>query len=186
MLCEKCGRNEATFHYHENINGKKRDYDLCGECAETMQKNGEISTVSPEKYLDSFGSFFEDFADPFKSMDNLLSGFFGEAPLLQGSRKTGEKKCPACGMTLREFAENGMAGCPECYDAFADELKPTITRVQGKSEHRGRAPLRMREKLDERKKIEALEKEQKKAVKEENYERAAEIRDELRKLRRDA
>lgn len=182
MLCEKCGKNEATFYYHENNNGKKRSFSLCAECADKMQKDGEINTVNPEKYLDSFGSFFEDFGNPFKSLDNLISGFLGETPVL-GGRKTEEKKCPGCGMTLREFAENGLAGCPECYDAFAEELKPAITRVQGKSEHTGRAPLRMREKLDAKKKIEELEKEQKKAIKEENYERAAEIRDELRKLR---
>lgn len=183
MLCEKCKKNEATFYYHENVNGKKKSYNLCSECAAEMEKNGEINTVGPEKYLDSFESFFEDFGNPFKSMDKLLAGFFGTSPALSGRVSGEEKKCPTCGMTLKEFAESGTAGCPDCYEAFSKELEPTITRVQGKSRHSGRAPLRLRETLESKKKIEELEKEQKQAIMDENYERAAEIRDELKKLR---
>lgn len=182
MLCEKCGNKEATFYYHENVNGKQKTYRLCADCAAELEKSGEISTLNPEKYLDSFGSFFEDFTNPFKSMDKLFSGFFGESGLL-GTRSAEEKKCPTCGMTLSEFVESGMAGCPDCYSAFSKELEPTISRVQGKKEHVGRVPAGMREKIDLKHRIKDLEHERADAVKAENYERAAEIRDELKRLR---
>ena len=184
MLCEKCNKNEATFYYHENVNGQKKTYRLCADCAAELEKSGEIETVNPEKIFDSLGGFFDDFASPFKSMNKLFSGFFGDGGLLgSGARATEEKKCPTCGMTLSEFAETGMAGCPDCYAAFSRELEPTISRVQGRKEHVGRAPLGMREKIECRHKIEELERERAEAVKAENYERAAEIRDELKRLR---
>ena len=185
MLCEKCNKNEATFYYHENVNGKQKTYRLCADCAEELEKSGEIESVNTDKIFDSFGGFFEDFANPFKSMDKLFSGFFGGSLLGSGqsARSAEEKKCPGCGMTLREFSESGMAGCPECYAAFSKELEPTITKVQGKSAHVGRAPAGMREKIDLKHRIDELERERKEAVRDENYERAAEIRDELKRLR---
>lgn len=182
MLCEKCKKNEATFYYHENVNGAEKTYRLCADCAAELEKSGEIETLSTDKLFDSF---FEEFENPFKSMNKMLSGFFGESGgLLSSSRHTTEeKKCKTCGMTLREFAESGMAGCPDCYAAFAKELEPTISRVQGKRAHIGRAPSGMREKIEQKHRIDELEAERKEAVKNENYERAAEIRDELRRLR---
>lgn len=182
MLCEKCKKNEATFYYHENLNGNEKTCRLCSECAAEMEKKGEIGHTSADKAFEGLDSFFSDgiFGDPFKSMNNLLAGFF--TPGVK-QVQAAEKKCPDCGLTFREFAANGMAGCPKCYETFAKELEPTISKLHGKSTHTGRVPAKFREKLDLRNKIEALEAEQQNAIRDENYERAAEIRDELKKLR---
>lgn len=182
MLCEKCKKNEATFYYHENLNGSEKTYRLCSECAEEMEKKGEIGHTSLDKTLEGLDSFFSDgiFGDPFKSMNNLLAGFFNSGVK---QVQAAERRCPDCNLTFREFAANGMAGCPKCYETFAKELEPTITRVHGNSLHSGRVPAKFREKADMKKKIELLETEQKNAIRDENYERAAEIRDELKKLR---
>ena len=109
MLCERCKKNDATFYYHENVNGKEKTYRLCGDCAKELEMSGEIEKFDNEKLFSGFDSFFEDFGNPFKSMDKLLSGFFGgEENLLTGRRGTDEdKKCPSCGMTFREFSEKG-------------------------------------------------------------------------------
>ena len=182
MLCERCKKNEATFYYHENVNGNKKTYRLCRDCANELEKSGEIRTADDEKSIfDSFDSFM---SDPFGQMNALLSGMFpgGDKKQLSSADKE-EKKCPVCGMTFREFARNGMAGCPACYETFAEELKPAISRVHGHSTHSGRVPMRLREKYDTAKRIAELEAERDSAVKAENYERAAEIRDELKKLR---
>lgn len=180
MLCEKCKKNEATFYYHENVNGNEKTYRLCSDCAAEMEKNGEINKFDSDKYFESFDTFF---SDPFSHMNNLLSGMFGDTGVKQLSSSTKEKKCPVCGTTFREFAENGMAGCPSCYETFEDELKPTIGKVHGHTAHVGRTPSRFKEKLDIKKRISELEAEQKQAIKNENYERAAEIRDEIKSIR---
>lgn len=185
MLCERCKKNEATFYYHENVNGNKKTYRLCRDCANELEKSGEIRAADDEKSIfDSFDSFL---SDPFGQMNTLLSGMFSSGDKSDkkqlSSADKEEKKCPVCGMTFREFARNGMAGCPACYETFAEELKPTISRVHGHSTHSGRVPMRLREKYDTAKRIAELEAERDSAVKAENYERAAELRDELKKLR---
>ena len=187
MLCEKCKKNEASFYYHENVNGKTKTYRLCKDCADEMTESGELKEFDADRYFEEFDSFFKD---PFRSMDNLLSGFFGgeRAALASGGRREGEekgeeKKCPNCGMTISQFAQNGRIGCPKCYETFEKELAPTISRVHGRAAHVGRAPAKFREKIDLKRRIESLENEQREAVRGENYERAAEIRDEPKKLR---
>lgn len=183
MLCEKCGKNEATFYYHENVNGKEKTFRLCRECQEAMQKSGELKAMENNPFFEQMDSFF---ADPFPSMHSLLDGFFGKTEAPSHSLSNGEgKKCPGCGMTFRELAAEGMAGCAKCYETFAEELEPTVSRLRARNTagHIGRIPARFREKLEGKRKIEALEAEQKEAVKNENYERAAELRDELKKLR---
>ena len=117
-------------------------------------------------------------------MDKLFSGLFG-APALTGGVSTSksQKQC-SCGMTLRDLLDGGMAGCPDCYTTFEEELEPTVRRIHGKSAHEGRIPAKFRGKMDTKKKIERLEKERSEAVALENYEKAAEIRDQLNELRK--
>ena len=183
MLCEKCKKNEATFYYHENVNGNQKNYRLCADCAKELEKSGELKAWDKVQE-DPFEGFGKLFTNPFKQMDKLFSGLFG-APALTGgiSQTKGQKQC-SCGMTLRDFLDEGMAGCPDCYSTFEEELEPTVRRIHGKSAHEGRIPTKFRGKMDTRKKIEQLEKERSEAVRLENYERAAEIRDQLNELRK--
>lgn len=182
MLCEKCKMNDATFYYHENVNGREKTFHLCSQCADEMEKNGEISTVDMDSVFEGFDSFFGDglFGSPWNAMNNLLSGFFGRPERRLGA---GEKKCPTCGKTFSEFASNGVAGCADCYAAFADELKPAISGGRGQTAYKGHAPARLKDRIERREQIKSLEEEQKEAIRAENYERAAEIRDQLKTLR---
>lgn len=91
MLCERCKKNEATFYYHENINGKQKTYRLCPECEAEMEKNGELKEFDADKMFEGFDSFL---TSPFGEMHNLLSSMFGgnrsKAALL--SRKEGRQR----------------------------------------------------------------------------------------------
>lgn len=176
MICERCKKNEATFYYHESLNGNEKTYRLCPECAAELEKKGELKTKNG---FDSFDSLFSDsvWSDPFKSMNALLSGFIG------GGKQVSAKTCPGCGMTFRELADSGMAGCAECYETFSKELEPTFAKLHGHVTHRGRVPARFREKQELKEKIAFLERERDEAVKNEDYEKAARIRDELKTLR---
>ena len=42
MLCERCKKKDATFYYHENVNGAEKTYSLCRDCADEMEKRGEF------------------------------------------------------------------------------------------------------------------------------------------------
>jgi len=188
MLCEKCRKNEATNFYHENVNGKVRSMRLCAECAKSLEESGDLPKLNADKFFEDFDFFDEPFfQNPVKTLNSLFSGFFGGEKVLgsgnpSGEDKTAEKKCEGCGSTLRDFATRG-AGCPKCFETFAEELAPTVSRAHGRTVHTGRAPAKFRDRIETKRKIEALVEEQREAVKNEDFERAAEIRDELKKLR---
>ncbi len=186
MLCEKCGKNEATYYYHENVNGRVRTLRLCGGCADAMEKSDELPKLRMDRLFGDFDPFFDDpfFSGPMKAMNGLLSGIFGDRALGSGTQKEKRegKVCPGCGSTLRDIATRGTA-CPRCFETFAEELAPSVGRAHGKAAHAGRVPARFRDRIERRRKIEALVAEQREAVRNEDFERAAGIRDELKKLR---
>jgi len=178
MICEKCGKKEATFYYRENIGGIEKSYKLCGDCAAALQHSGEIS------HGDLFG---DTFASPFMQMHKMLSGdeLFGSLLGLPQKERAVEKgkTCPLCGYAFGDIVRSGKAGCPQCYVTFEEELLPSVRRIHGRTAHTGHAPSRFREENERKQKISALEAALKEAILQENYEHAAELRDSLRALR---
>ena len=163
MLCQKCKKNEATIHMIQTVNGIKTEKLLCSQCA-----------AGGEKY-----SFFQD---------DLFSGLFSDS-ILGVRRAEEQKKCPLCGMTRRELASGGRAGCAKCYEFFAPELEKIIYGIHGNVKHIGTLPGMHAEEIEEKKKLDAkrarieeLKAEQQTAIAEQNYERAAELRDMIKKL----
>jgi protein arginine kinase activator len=109
--------------------------------------------------------------------------------LLQMSAQKAKREpavaCPECGMTLAEFRQRGRMGCPRDYDLFAPQLQELLERVHGSTRHVGRRPgvdevaqARMQRVSELRNALEA-------AIREEAYESAARIRDELKDLQAD-
>lgn len=171
MLCEKCKKRAATVFYNENINGKTRSYSLCGECAAKLREKGELQDIT---------SMIGSFADPFSKLhDDFFGGFFGIPARISS---TDTKKCPECGTTFREIADGGKVGCPTCYTTFGEELSDLIRSVHGTTAHTGRVPSRHRAKQERTEKLNALREELKAAIGNEEYEKAASLRDEIHKL----
>ncbi len=171
MLCEKCKKRTATVFYNENINGQARSYSLCGECAAKLREMGDLQEVT---------SMIDSFADPFSILHNdLFGGLFG-IPAVK--TLSGEKKCPSCGMTYSEIAENGRVGCPDCYNTFRQELSGFIQSVHGTTSHTGSVPSRHRAKKARDEELKRLREQLQDAIAKEDYERAATLRDEVRRL----
>ena len=59
MMCDNCGKNEATVRYSENINGRKKELNLCSQCSQKLGIN-EMNFNMPIGISDFFGGFFED------------------------------------------------------------------------------------------------------------------------------
>lgn len=176
MLCSNCGKNEANVRYTRIINGEKTEFALCEECAKKIG-------------LDDI-----DFSMPI-NFSNFLSDFFDDDALLPSFAKIGVEKCPKCGLTYNEFVNNGKVGCGECYNAFSDRLDAILKNLHGSYKHTGRAPKNIVKEIDIQKqetqtkkvdekqeKIDKLNKDLQKAIKEERYEDAAKIRDEIKKI----
>ena len=174
MICEKCGKNDATIHYSEVVNGKKTELSLCAECADEMG----IKTDPFEGFGGMFGT------------GSLLSGLFGTANTSsRQSRRsasiTAQNRCPVCGASMSEIAKRGKVGCAECYRTFRAELSPSIRRIHGDVKYKGKSPAVSAE-LSEAEKaaaeIASLREELAAAIKNEDFERAAELRDKIRSI----
>ncbi|MBQ9804974.1 MAG: UvrB/UvrC motif-containing protein [Clostridia bacterium] len=171
MLCEKCKKRTATVFYNENLNGKTRSYSLCGECAARLREKGDLQDIT---------SMIGSFADPFSELhDDLFGGFFG-MPILKSS--PAEKKCSTCGCTYADISREGRVGCADCYTVFSKELERTLQSVHGTTVHTGTVPSRHRAKQARAEQLKKLKMAMQEAIEKEDFERAATLRDDIRKL----
>ena len=86
---------------------------------------------------------------------------------------------------IRKLQKTGHVGCADCYDVFGDELFPLIRRIHGNTTHCGKNSDRTVQKAEKHEptkeeKIAQLKNELDAAVKEQNFERAAELRDTIK------
>jgi protein arginine kinase activator len=85
-------------------------------------------------------------------------------------------------MVFSDIKQTGKLGCSQCYKAFDTELEPTLRRIHGNSRHVGKIPLRGGQKAFLKKELDQLKSKLQQSVKEEKYEQAAEIRDQIKLL----
>ncbi|MEO0447299.1 MAG: UvrB/UvrC motif-containing protein, partial [Verrucomicrobiota bacterium] len=112
----------------------------------------------------------------------LLKGMGEESMQSKSSRGT---ICKNCGFSQSDFKKTGRMGCSECYEVFADGLESLLNAMHKGTHHLGKIPPPHR--LDAAQQglsdeIESLQKKLMDSVEQEDYEEAARIRDELRKL----
>jgi protein arginine kinase activator len=159
MKCDFC-TNEATVHLTEIINGQVVEMHLCETCAK------EKGT---------------DFTQPFSAAD-LFQNFsyvLNEPGFIQ---KSSQIVCSNCGMTYADFSKSGRLGCGECYENFKKALLPLIKRVQRSVVHKGKRPVPGNEKGKAQLQVQRLQKQLENCIETENFEQAAKIRDEIKKL----
>lgn len=171
MYCELCKKNPATIHYTKIVNGHKEERHVCEQCANHLKE--------------PLGSFPMLGLMPDFNMADFIGGFFNQdnqsQPFVQ-KNMSAHDACPVCGMTAGEFRRLGRVGCSNCYDYFSDYMPGLIQRIHGNSCHTGKVPVRGEAKLAEKQKVVALRQELQNAIQAEDFERAAQLRDEIKKL----
>lgn len=180
MLCENCKKREANVRYSENINGVKKELHLCEECSRKLGITDKMDFRMPTFDLSNFfGSFLEDFSS---SSDFM--------PLLSEVKQI---KCDSCGSAFDDIINSGRYGCANCYDVFEDRMDPILKKLQGSNRHNGRlgkiSDNKVKFEKDENNKnsnssenkLQKLQDDLKLAIKEERYEDAAKIRDEIKR-----
>lgn len=159
MYCQECKQKPATVFLTQMANGKKTEMHLCEECA--AKKGGII--------FDMDNQF---------SVSNLLGTLLGKNYNLQAITPSANvKQCPNCKMSLQDISQTGKLSCAECYTVFEKEMEPTLRRIHGNSRHIGKIPVRGGEKVLVKNRIAKLKSQLHKAIANEEYEKAAEIRD---------
>lgn len=153
MKCQHCGKNEVTFMYQSNINGHVAEQHLCSRCAEEAGYTRMMAAGS-RRLMDSF-----------RGDRWLRGGLLGTWPsmLAWPQRDSFWQEDPFEDF-FRQMPVLGVAQ----KQAASEEKEPLNQEEQGYFSY-----LRQRN---------ALQQEQKRAIKEENFERAAQLRDEIRAL----
>ena len=160
IICQVCKKRVATVHLTEIIKDQKKEIHMCEECA---SKKGVA--FKPNQF----------------SISDLLSGLVS-SQAAQEIAKMGKMKCPICGISYLDFRSSGRLGCATDYTVFKEGLVPLLEKIHGSAEHLGKIPLG--EGVDHKRGRELLELRQtlKRAVEKEDYEKAAELRDKIRRL----
>lgn len=174
MLCRECKKNQATFHYTQNNNGKVTEAHLCHECA---KKTGFLDDSN--KIFNSFGSDV-GFLSSGNMLNDLLGGMFAPEKAKESIKEA--HVCPFCGMRFSEFIHGGKAGCAKCYVTFKNSLYPTLKKLHGNSAHIGKIPPGHTKEKSKEDKIAEYDVLLKKAIEEQEYEKAAEYRDKIKEL----
>ena len=170
MMCQNCNKKPATVHWTKIVNNKKTEVHLCEVCAkESDQIELDIEQNFPLQ------SFLTGLMNYDKANKNADHGNF----TLPDQAKC---QCGTCGLTYQQFGKMGRFGCSECYERFGDQLKPMLKRIHGSTEHSGKVPKRSGGTLRVKRKIAELKEKLQRCIHREEFERAAEIRDEIKQL----
>lgn len=176
MQCDICNKKKATVHLTEIVDEQMSEMHLCEECARNKSAQME----------QQFG------------LGDLLAGL--SADVGKGPMKPDEKsslKCSGCGLNYEDFRKFGRLGCGQCYVSFKEHLSGLLKKIHGSNRHLGKTPVGVAITTAEEKQalpgpeattmlasenIEDLKKQLQSAITSEDFEKAAKLRDKIRKL----
>jgi protein arginine kinase activator len=158
MLCCVCKEKTATVHLTDIKGDKVQKVDLCETCAKSKGVNDSTFALA-----------------------DLLLGL-GASQELEQSVGGADTKCAQCGFTHADFKKSGRLGCPECYETFSEGLGGLLKSMHKGTRHAGKVPKNLRTKRDLTEQLDLLQKKLTKAIETENFEQAAQLRDEIKQV----
>lgn len=160
MLCDHCKQRKATVHIKENFNGHLSERYFCEDCAEEKKSASALFSFT---------------------VHDLVSSYLDQDVWVDAhGTKLGEKACSHCGQTYLQYKKTGLMGCGKCYMEFRPMMIPLIRRIQGSSQHIGKLPKKEERIQRFKKQTKHLRSMLKEAIDTEEYEKAAEIRDQIK------
>jgi len=164
MLCDSCRERDAVVHLTQIKDSQVVQLHLCEKCA--AAQGVETTVAPPQKHP------LGDFLSQVQQQHAMQSGGRADAA-----------RCHFCSATMKDFRAGGRLGCPHCYQAFEGSLRDLLRRVHNASRHVGRryeppAPP-VSEKLGI---LGELRQRLRRAIENEEFELAADLRDRIRVL----
>lgn len=160
MQCSICKEKPATVHLTQIVGEKMQKLDLCEDCAKSKGVNDPAG---------------------FALAADLVLGL-GAAQEIEQAAGGVELRCSRCGFTQADFKKSGRLGCPECYKTFSEGLGGLLKTMHKGTRHVGKAPEALRASSENADRLKALQKKLEKAIESENFEEAAQVRDEIRQM----
>lgn len=172
MLCERCKTREANILYTEIKDGVRKEHHFCTVCAKEMDFS---------QYSDIFDGEFP--------LSKILSGLFRVENKSNDNIRYKNIKCPSCKMSYQEFIDKQKFGCKDCYEVFNLFIAENIKQLQGSDIHIGKKPKKILKASDVDKiiikdddRIADLKEKIRIAILNEQYEKAARYRDEIKNI----
>ncbi len=162
MKCQLCGK-AATVHLTEIINEKMSELHLCEDCAK-------------DKGIAGLGQPF--------GLQDLLAGLVDFGSPVPADKKNA-LKCSNCKMSYENFRKSGRLGCSQCYEVFKESLTPLLKKVHGSLQHIGKGPSIDGDGFDAKKQLQELHLKLQHVIHSEEFEQAAKLRDEIKKLEKE-
>jgi protein arginine kinase activator len=161
--CSSCKQNEAKVKLTKLIKGTVEELYLCQECA-AKQSPYQKKLTPPQ-------------------LDEILAGILGQAKAEGASKVLGsDLTCGTCGLPYGSYRETLLLGCSDCYESFEKQLTADLRKFHGSTVHRGRVPNDLPAQFNVKRSSQELKKRLNDAVKAEDFELAAKLRDELREV----
>jgi len=190
--CDKA----RVYHITEIEDGQWVSFDLCQDCIQEyliQQDNPVHKTVNLlQNILKSVKSLFDVLKKPEPEVEvepEPIEPIEPKEPLIL-VEKPMSVTCPVCGATFAQLAATMKMGCANCYKTFSTPTQQVVQTLQGSVKHVGKRPKthepthRSQKKVLPTKYLGLKHVQLKWAVEEENYERAAEIRDKINEFER--
>lgn len=162
MRCDNCGKSDAIIHVTKIQNNEMNTFHLCESCAaaEGLEPGGPAAPAPLTDFLAQMGK---------SAASSPAAGSATE--------------CPACGLTLNDFKRTGRLGCASCYSELDSHLRSLLRRLHGATQHVGKAATSQdAEQSDRLARIASLRRSLQLAVESEDFEHAAALRDQIRRI----
>jgi protein arginine kinase activator len=160
--CDRCGKAEAAIHFTQIQGNDTTTRHLCESCAAALGLDAGTVAAAP-------------LADFIAQMGKAM---IGETPPVAGT-------CPNCGLSIADFKRTGRLGCARCWSTFEPSLKGLLRKLHGGTQHVGKVYSSSAAPSpggDQAARVGSLRRSLQRAVDEEDFERAAQLRDQIRRL----
>ena len=172
MICEMCKKKDATIFIKEVVLGKTKTYALCDDCMKKHKETMIPSNIQIDKLIQSLISFADEETKKINKKEKI-------------TKKQKTKRCENCLSTYDEVILAASPGCEECYKYFENEIMNILKKVSNEKIHVGKMPSKKNTSEELNDKDELIRKyklELNDAISCEDFEKAAKLRDEIRKL----
>lgn len=154
-VCDACRKRIATWHLTDCVEGRMVQRHLCDRCH--GEQEGDAGKAQ----------------EAFARLIAAVVPEIGEVEVRQ---------CPACGIDYLEFRQTMKLGCPRDYEVFDNGLDKLLERIHGATRHTGKVAPAFGTNAAVRNRQKALRRQQERAIFNEDYELAAQLRDRMKKL----
>ncbi len=202
MLCDNCGKREANIRYTENINGKIKEMHLCEECSKKLGIMDKMNFNIPTSFPSFFGSFLEDFGELeampiFNELKEEVCNSCNTS--FEDIINTGRLGCPNCYDVFSDRLDpilKRLQGANRHVGRKAEQLNNDNKTLKNIDNEENKSEVKNKNKENNEKihttsendmkqeKMEKLQEQLKEAIKEERYEDAAKIRDEINLMKK--